>query len=111
MINQNKLLIDYALNIVNEFVNQIDLTNAGSHDEFLGNIKQSILIKDTLSNLNEYKKEIFVLHITKYVLSTTLAKVKNFKYIEFNSKNNLLTQEIFELSINYLDSKIAEYFY
>ncbi len=111
LINQNKLLIDNALNIVNEFVNQIDLTNAGSHDEFLVNIKQSNLINNILNNLNSNKKEIFLLHIAKYVLSTTLVKIKSFKYIEFKSKNNLLLQEFLELSINYLDLKIAEYFY
>ena len=110
-INENKLLLDDAQNIVMEFVNQIGSKNAKSPKDFLSNLKESPLIKNTLKNLNSKKKEIFLLHITKYVLSTTWVKIKTFKYIEWNSKDNLLLQELFEVSLNYLDLKISKYFF
>jgi len=111
LIDENKFFLSEARNIVLEFITQIKSKKIESPQDFLENINNSYIIKNTLKKLNSKKNEIFLLHITRYILETTFIKVSNFEYIELKHKNNSLLKELFKISISYLDIKIAKYFY
>tara|TARA_B100000965_G_scaffold405610_1_gene440355 strand:- start:2720 stop:3865 length:1146 start_codon:yes stop_codon:yes gene_type:complete len=109
LIEENKALINYAKNISMVFIDQINNTNEEGINSFIREIEKSNFIENTMKNLNSIKEEIFVLHISHFIISSTWNKVKNYK-IESKNKNNFLLEKFFKMSSQYLKLKISNYF-